>query len=121
MKYKILIFSLLITFIPLVSNAQGLTTPFGGRLLTSFPCTCSGGYYIYMQDLYTNMTIPIYFQFGVSRLNSNYNIFSSGVNLLGSYSQGSSCLMYYGYGCYTLTTYGMITTYGLPGVGTSSF
>lgn len=121
MKFKILTFVFILFLLPLFSEAQGVTTPFGGKILTSFPCTCSGGYYIYMYDLKTMMPTPIYFQFGVSRLNSNYNIFSSNVNLLGSYGPGMSCLMYAGTSCYSLTTYGMVTTYGLPGVGTSSY
>ena len=120
MKYKILFFTIILFVVPLFSEAQTLTTPFGGSILTAFPCTCSGGYYIYVDDLYSGMSKPIYFQFGVSRLNSNYNIFTPTVNLLGSYSSGSQCLIYAGTSCYRQQTYGMITTYGLPGVGTGS-
>jgi len=122
MKYKTLILILILLIAPVVSSAQTATVPFGGKIIYGYPCTCSGGWYLSIYDLVTKATIPIVFQFGVSRLNASFNIFTSGVSVLGSYMPGTGvCLIYAGTGCTTIPTIGMVTSYPLPGIGTSAY
>jgi hypothetical protein len=120
MKYKIIIITLFITLIPFFSNAQNpILSPFGGNVLMTMPCTCSGGWYILMYDKGTKMPKPIVFQFGTSRWNRNYNIYSTGQSVLGSHVNYGICEFYYGYGCTELPVDGMVSPWGMPGIGTS--
>jgi hypothetical protein len=117
MKFKILFLSMILIFAPVVSSAQ--TVPFGGRITIGFPCTCSGGWYLMVYDLLIKTPVPMVFQFGVSRLNAQYNIFTNGNSLLGSYTPGGTCLIYSGNSCESIPVTGTITPPPLPGVGTS--
>jgi hypothetical protein len=94
---------------PAVGDAQ--TMPwFGGRVTALYPCTCStnyllvvtppGGYVFGLFDIYPGMQGFL-----------SYNIYgnSAGAFFEGSYSPGSVCPMYIGYGCVTITTQGTIT------------
>lgn len=119
MKNKIITLVLgLSLLMPTISYGQ-TSTPFGGRIVAMHECFCSGGWMIYVLDLYTNMTVPLLFQFGVSRLNANYNIFTYGVQTLGSYTPGGSCTLA-STSCYTtIPAMGTITSFPLPGIGTS--
>ena len=110
----ILVFSLLV---PTLSYAQ--TVPFGGRIIGMHECFCSGGWMIYVYDTYTNATLPILFQFGVSRINMWYNIFTYGVQTLGSYTPGGSCTLA-STSCYvTIPAAGTVTSFPMSGIGTS--
>lgn len=115
--YKIIILILIFSFIPIATNAQ---IPFGGRILASYECTCSGGWLIYFYDYFTKATLPIVFQFGVSRLNKNFNIFSPNVSILGTYFPGGVCSMGTS-GCFTVPVIGTVTSYPFSGIGTSAF
>jgi hypothetical protein len=120
MKYKIFLFSIIFFIFPLFSNAQNpLNIPFGGKILWTTPCTCSDGWYILMYDNTTMMPKALVFQFGISRLNSNYNMFSNGVNIIGSNQIGGTCMIYSGNSCFSLPVDGMITPWTGPGMGTS--
>jgi hypothetical protein len=131
MKFKIYLFIIFFVFFPLYSNAavtaqmdgsltSSLIRPFGGNVLFSMYCTCSNGQYILLYDKTTLTTTPLVFQWGVSRLNRNYNIMGTGQSLVGTYIPGTGvCLMYVGTGCTTIPTFGLISTVPLSGVGTS--
>jgi hypothetical protein len=116
MNIKILFIILLLVLTPITASAQ---IPFGGKILTVRPCTCSGGWFMRVLDLTTGAPIPIVFQFGLSRLNANFNIFTPNTNVLGSYTPGGVCLA--GYDCTPKFVIGTITPFPLPGVGTSAF
>ncbi len=110
------------TLILSTPNTTQAQIPVGGRIIWSYECGCSGGWMFFVLDSYSKSTVPLVFQFGVSRLNANYNIFSRGVNVLGSYTPGGICLRA-SEGCTSskIPPIGTISTYGMPGIGTSSF
>ncbi len=105
--------------IPSVLNAQiPVAVPFGGPILVTYECTCSGGWFILGYDQMTKLPVPMTFQFGVSMLRANYNIFTPAVQTLGSYTPGGICLMGSS-SCSGFVTQGTISPIGLPGIGTS--
>jgi hypothetical protein len=92
--------------------------PFGGNILWIQECTCSGGLLMYIFDLKTKLPTPIVYQFGISRLNQNFNIFTLGVETLGSYTLGGVCLMV-SLDCAGIPVTGTVTPRPFPGIGTS--
>lgn len=114
-KIKIYVLSFLFLITPLVSSAQ---IPIGGVLLTSYECTCSGGWLMVVYDKFTHMTIPIVFQWGISRLNSGFNIFTPLTNVLGSYTPGGICLLV-SFDCAGVPVIGTVSPYPMSGIGTS--
>jgi hypothetical protein len=119
--FSILIFAILF-ILPTITWAQNpMNMPMGGRVLMSMPCTCSGGWYNLIFDNTTSAPLATVFQFGVSRLNQQYNIFGYGQHLLGSYQTGGVCEIYIGTGCSEVPVQGMITTPAGPGIGTSLY
>lgn len=117
MKFKIFLATLILIITPLVSFAQ---IPFGGKILATYECGCSGGWLIYFYDLVTKAPIPIVFQFGTSRLNQNFNIFTPNTNILGSNVPGGVCSVYTS-SCSPVPVVGTVTPPPLPGIGTSGF
>jgi hypothetical protein len=120
MKFKIILISLIFLAPPLTSEAIGLTTPFGGKILQTIYCSCTSNFYIQFSDVTTQTTIAIIYQPGQSRLNQNHNVFSSNVNILGTYMSMGTCKIYSGNSCHMLQTKGTITSSPGPGVGTSN-
>ena len=121
MKNKILsiIIGGLILLFPLHAKASvPVAKPFGGPILFTYECACSGGWLVVVQDQSLNIPTPMTFQFGTSMLRANYNIFTPGVQTLGSYTPGGICLMGSTL-CTGFPTVGTITPPGMPGVGTS--
>lgn len=115
MKKLILIISILsITTIPVLTNAQ---IPFGGTILWSGNCRCSGGRLLIIADLFSKTTIPIVHQYGISRLNQQFNILTPGIKTLGSYTPGGICLR--GEGCNPFPVIGTVTPRPFSGIGTS--
>lgn len=101
-------------------GTTGVADFFGGSITQVTYCTCSAGVLLYVQDLATKSVLPVVYQYGVSVLHANYNVFSSGVNVIGGYTPGGQCLVYAGTSCSTGgTPTGTIDT--IRGVGTSSF
>ncbi len=90
-------------------------TPFGGELLYPFFCTCSYTWLIFMEPLPPSYAYLLtYTPFSEAYL--SYNIPYT-QELLGTYQAGAGeCLIYYGYGCITIPSEGMIT----PLVGSSA-
>lgn len=98
------------------STGSGLY--FGGRILSTITCTCTSNTLVYVQDTVTNSSLPLIYQPGVTRLYSNYNVFTTGVQLLGSYTPGAGqCQIYVGTSCTSVNSRGMMNS--IPGVGTS--
>jgi len=116
MRYKILFLSFLFLILPAVTNAQ---IPFGGKILASYECTCSGGWLIYFWDNTTHLPIPMTFQFGASRLNANFNIFKPLTSILGSAVPGGVCSIGSA-SCFTVPSVMTVTPYPFPGIGTSA-
>lgn len=123
MKNKIVTLSLIFVFActPFVTSAAlPVAIPVGGTLMFSHECACSGGWMMYIWDQYTHVVIPIVFQFGVSRLNGNYNIYTPGTSNLGTYVPYGICVMA-STECYGgPMPIGTVTPLPLSGIGTSA-
>lgn len=120
MKKTILSAVLLLSFF--YKNAQAqipLAIPFGGPILMSYECLCSGGWFVMTYDYTIKMPVPMTFQFGESMLRANYNIFTESVQTVGSYTSGGICLMA-SLDCGGFYTQGTISPIGLPGIGTGA-
>ncbi len=119
MKFNILIlFILLIIVLPTKTYAiSPISMPFGGPILASYECSCNGGWFILVFDQKTKMPVPLTFQFGLSGLRANYNIFTPSVQTLGSYSIGGWCSPA-STGCNGFPTQGTITPLPISGIGT---
>ena len=102
------------------TDAAILTTPFGGPILMSYECTCSGGWFMLIYDYKTMMPVPLVFQFGESMMRSNYNIYTPTVQTLGDYTPGGICLLASA-DCGGFTTEGTIAPIGMSGIGTGTF
>jgi hypothetical protein len=102
------------------SSGGGNVDFFGGSITQVTYCTCSGGILLAIQDKVTNGTKQLFFQYGLSTLHANYNIYTTNVNVIGGfYQSGGSCQIYAGTSCTTEGSYqGIIDT--IRGVGTSS-
>ena len=81
-------------------------TPFGGRLLFAFYCTCSGNWLVVITPLAPSYATLLTYYTGTQAY-MGYNIPFT-VNMVGSYTQGSQCMFYYGYGCASLPSQGQI-------------
>lgn len=89
-------------------------TPFGGALLYTYFCTCSFTWLIFVEPLPPTFAVLLtYTPFSQGYL--SYNIPYTAW-LLGKYSSGGQCQIYYGYGCLSIPSEGMIT----PMVGSSA-
>ncbi|MEK7390919.1 MAG: hypothetical protein AAB635_02160 [Patescibacteria group bacterium] len=116
---KIIIFFLILAVIVVVAYSilkytKGIgLLPFGGKVLTSIPCTCSGNFLL-------TISPPVGGQFSYipgSQAYLNYNLPSVGVWALGLYTPGTGiCTIFVGKGCVPFgVPIGTIT----PTVGTS--
>ncbi len=98
----------------------GTATHFGGQISQVTYCTCSGSILLGIQDIATSQNMQVMYQYGQSTLHSNYNIFMSGINVIGGVNQsGGQCQVYSGTSC---TTEGnaQYTIDTLRGVGTAT-
>jgi len=80
------------------TSATGIQN-FGGRITSTYTCTCSANTLVYIQDV-RGQSLQLMYQPGASILYMNYNI-SAGVNVLGDYTSGGQCLVYAGESCTT--------------------
>jgi hypothetical protein len=117
MKNKIIIVLLCLSMVvPHISFAQ---IPFGGRIVAVNDCFCSGGWMMWIFDPGKKIVTPIVFQFGISAIKANYNIFIPGVSTLGSALPGGICTIAATECTVTIPAIGTVTPWGLPGIGTS--
>lgn len=108
-----------------ISHAQNFSAagvPFGGPIVMSVPCLCSGGQWILITDWSTVVPGPnpmaLVFQYGYSKMATvqNYaSLYKPGSQTLGTFTPGGTCLS--GFFCLPLPVAGTITTYVQPGVG----
>jgi hypothetical protein len=91
---------------------------FGGQITNITYCTCSDGQLLDIEDV-RGESKSLFFMYGYSKLYENYNIFSSGVNVIGGYDMSSmECEVYNGESCSTEgTATGIIDS--IRGIGTS--
>lgn len=100
------------------SYASALMRPFGGRLVGTYPCTCTGGAVSYLVFMTAKGPETLTYTLGTQAYKSHnlpYGIV--GGNALGFYNGAvtQACLMYAGTTCFVLPSKGMIT----PVVGSS--
>jgi hypothetical protein len=104
------------------SNAtQAITnTGFGGKIVYVDYCTCMASIMLYILDLRLKSVIQLMYMPGVSSLKMNYNIFTTGNNVLGGYTPiPMQCMVVDGTDCSSHgTARGIIDFY--RGVGTSA-
>lgn len=93
----------------------GLLDPFGGRVLNTFPCTCTGGL---IWSVLVGPPKPVLADYAIgTQLYLTYN-FPFYINALGQYTSTvtGTCLIYVGTACASVPSMGFIT----PIVGSSS-
>ena len=112
--------------ISVYAQSESGVNKFGGYLIFPLYCTCSGGINLYIYDnTYPSGLLTLYYQYGVSRLNANYNIFTPGVAVIGQFygqkysSSVSMCQIYVYSTCVQVPADGLITTWPFAGIGTS--
>jgi len=113
----------------ILGSAEGLVpgfaTPFGGRILFYFPCTCSATELIIVAKSQsigpTEIIVPIALTVqwpGFSTIYEYWNYRTPGNAILGTYSLGPQCIMAAGPFCVPIPTHGAIDSF--PGAGTSA-
>lgn len=81
-------------------GGSGNVTFFGGKITQVTYCTCSAAILLAIQDIPSKQTLQVFFRYGQSTLHANYNIFTSGINVIGGLtSGGGSCEVYNGESC----------------------
>lgn len=124
MKYKsfnlilFLSFVLLFTSLHKAEAVVPVAVPFGGPILMTYECTCSGGWFMLTYDQMTKLPIPMVFQFGQSMIHLNYNIFTPAVQTVGTYVPGGVCLLA-SLDCGGFAVQGTVSPLPMPGIGTS--
>jgi hypothetical protein len=97
------------------SYAQLGALTFGGRVLTSVPCTCSANTAIlYVPTIPTTLIVPVLTYNPYSTVPfSFYNFFTPGVKHVGNYLPGvQACWISVVIGCVPIPTQGLITQMG---------
>lgn len=120
MNSKIFIITTLLfifSFLFSVQQTEAVGIPFGGPILMTYECTCSGGWFVLAYDQMTKLPVPMVFQFGASMLHANYNIFTPSVQTVGDYIPGGICLLV-SLECGGFAVQGTISP--APGVGTGA-
>ncbi len=99
------------------SVSGGGTQYFGGRITNVTYCTCSASILLDIQDTLRGYVSVLYTP-GVSRLYANYQVFTTGPNVIGGYTSGGTCQVYSGTQCNSQgSPMGTINT--IHGIGTS--
>jgi len=121
MKYRFSFLIISLAFFISSANITSAQFSTGGMIVFTHECLCSGGWMMYIYDVGKMSVVPIVYQFGISRLNSNFNFFTPGVSVVGSNITGGICIMA-SFSCYGgYTPIGTVGPYGTPGMGTSLF
>ncbi|MEK7574798.1 MAG: peptidoglycan-binding domain-containing protein [Patescibacteria group bacterium] len=81
-------------------------TPFGGRILFPFYCTCSGNWLVTLTPLPPTYVVLLTYYTG-TQMYMGYNLPFT-LNAVGEYTSGSQCQMYIGYSCISLPSEGQI-------------
>ena len=111
--YVSLVVVIVVAAYSITQNIKGVgALPFGGKVVTSFPCPCSGNFLL-------TVSPPVGGQFVYymgTQAHLNYNLPTPGVWALGLYSPGGVCLVPVTFGCAPV---GIPIGTILPTVGTS--
>jgi len=76
-------------FPPSVTYGQSLLSPFGGKITTMIPCTCSSGYQINIAIPYKHAGFYLYLP-GITKLYKRNLVYPTAW-ILGKYSSGGVC------------------------------
>ena len=71
---------------------------FGGRVTDVTYCTCSISIMLDVDDV-RGQSLQLIYMPGVSQLYANYDVYGTGQNVLGTYTQGGECEVYDGESC----------------------
>jgi len=93
-------------------------TPFGGPIMYSLECTCSGNTLLFVLDYLTSSAVLV-LKDPSSVLYQYQQNFTIGNYVLGTYSPGPQCLLYTGNACVEIVSHGAINQG--PGAGASGF
>lgn len=101
-------------------SGSGGVTFFGGQITQVTYCTCSGAILLAIRDIPSKQTLQVFYRYGQSTLHANYNIFTTGINVIGGLTQGGgACEVYSGNSCSTEGN-AQYTIDTIRGVGTGS-
>jgi hypothetical protein len=101
-------------------GGSGGVTFFGGQITQVTYCTCSGAILLAIRDIPSKQTLQVFYRYGQSTLHANYNIFTTGINVIGGLTQGGgACEVYSGNSCSTQGN-AQYTIDTIRGVGTGS-
>ncbi|MBI2476072.1 MAG: hypothetical protein HYV67_02430 [Candidatus Taylorbacteria bacterium] len=87
-------------------KAYAFGTPFGGRVLFPFYCTCSGNWLVTITPTAPTYVVLLTYYMG-TQMYMGYNLPFT-LNVLGEYTSGSQCQIYIGYGCTSIPSEGQI-------------
>jgi hypothetical protein len=94
---------------------------FGGTITRTTLCTCDGTTLITVDDYATNGSVTMLYDPTQSKLNMNFNIWTTGVYVIGGFmSGGGQCQVYNGESCDTQGT-AQYTVDNIRGIGTSTY
>lgn len=94
---------------------------FGGTITRTTLCTCDGTTLITVDDYATNSSVTMLYDPTQSKLNMNFNIWTTGVYVIGGFmSGGGQCQVYNGESCDTQGT-AQYTVDNIRGIGTSTY
>ncbi|MBU3669011.1 MAG: peptidoglycan-binding protein [Candidatus Taylorbacteria bacterium] len=94
---------------------------FGGTITRTTFCSCSGKTLITVDDYATNNQVTMMYDPTISKLNMNFNIWSTGAYVIGGFmSGGGECQVYNGESCDTQGT-AQYTIDNVRGIGTSKY
>ena len=101
-------------------GGSGGVTFFGGQITQVTYCTCSAAILLAIRDIPSKQTLQVFYRYGQSTLHANYNIFTTGINVIGGLTQGGgACEVYSGNSCSTEGN-AQYTIDTIRGVGTGS-
>lgn len=104
-----------------VATGPKVVDYFGGKIIATIPCTCSGQTLVTVDDYATKSAVVMLYNPAISKLNMNFNIWSVGVYVIGGLLPvGGVCSVYAGTGC-TVVGAAPVTIDTFRGVGTSPY
>jgi hypothetical protein len=83
-----------------IGGGSGATQNFGGKVTEVTYCTCEAAILLNINDVRGNQ-LQLLYSSAVSKLFANYDVYGTGQEVLGTYTNGGSCLVYSGEECNT--------------------
>lgn len=123
LKNSLVLFSIVCAIVVFCvpSKAEAIYIDYGGYMVWAMPCTCTGTYYIAIEDIaMTQMYYPLDYIPGVSWINQDFNFYLAGVYSTGQWMpMAPICQIYVEEECVPMTTFGMFTPYPAQGLGSA--